>query len=139
MRIRASRRAVLLTVFAVCCVVLGSIGAREAFLANMSRPPETKPASPTPRLLDPGRVVPMPGNGLPLALNVGIRGNGYTRDPALPTVDGAADSPTSMAMYSFNQCSPACCPSAAGCRGGCVCITDKQRAFLARRGGNAGA
>jgi len=57
-------------------------------------------------------------------------------DGNLPSVDGSKQAPHSMAMLSFNNCSPDCCPSAYSCAGGCVCETTKQNEFMSSRGGN---
>jgi len=53
------------------------------------------------------------------------------------SVDGTADTPDSMFMFSYNQCKPECCPSTFSCSGGCVCTTPKQREFVSKRGNNS--
>jgi hypothetical protein len=40
-------------------------------------------------------------------------------------------------MFNLNKCSPRCCPSTYSSDCGCVCISDKQRNYINRRGGNA--
>lgn len=42
----------------------------------------------------------------------------------------------SMFTFAYNQCKPECCPATYSCDGGCVCTTDSQRDFLAKRGLN---
>jgi len=54
----------------------------------------------------------------------------------VPTVDGSVGGPHSMAMMSFNKCSPDCCPSTYSCNGGCVCETKSQQDLMSSRGGN---
>ena len=61
----------------------------------------------------------------------------FDNHKSLPNVDGSSDSPRSMFMMSFNKCDPSCCPSTYSCSGGCVCMTDKQKDFLGKRGNNS--
>lgn len=63
----------------------------------------------------------------------------FDDDPSLLTVDGSStsDNPRSMFMMAFNKCSPSCCPSTYSCNGGCVCMTDKQKDFIGKRGNNS--
>ena len=35
-----------------------------------------------------------------------------------------------------NECKPSCCPSTFSCSTGCVCLDDKQKEFLNKRGNN---
>ena len=39
-------------------------------------------------------------------------------------------------FISKNECKPSCCPSTFSCSNGCVCLDDKQKEFLNKRGGN---
>jgi len=52
-----------------------------------------------------------------------------------PSVDSSGNS-KSMFTFAYNQCKPECCPSTYSCDGGCICTTDSQREFLAKRGLN---
>ena len=61
----------------------------------------------------------------------------YDTHESLPTVDGATTGPKSMFMMAFNKCDPSCCPSTYTCGGGCVCMTDKQKDFIGKRGNNS--
>jgi hypothetical protein len=51
-----------------------------------------------------------------------------------PTVDGTPNTPHSMFMFRYNKCSPDCCPGMYSCSGGCVCMSQNQRDFLASHG-----
>ena len=70
------------------------------------------------------------GNQLPLKKNKYIDLN----NPDGPNVDGTKNSPKSLFMFSFNKCSPECCPSTYSCDKGCVCTNEKQRHFINTRG-----
>jgi hypothetical protein len=66
-------------------------------------------------------------------------GSGYVHDESLPSVDGTKDAPRSLSMFSFNECSPDCCPNQYTCGGGgggCVCETEDQRKMRSSRGFN---
>ena len=52
-----------------------------------------------------------------------------------PSVDSSGN-PKSMFTFAYNQCKPECCPSTYSCDGGCICTTESQRDFLAKRGLN---
>ena len=65
-----------------------------------------------------------------------------TKDPAsysFPTIDGDANSPQHLFMFTHNQVSPKCCPSTYSTDRGCVCLTQKQRNHINSRGGNRSA
>ena len=53
-----------------------------------------------------------------------------------PSLDGKDYSDKSLAMFSCNYCSPACCPSTFSCSGGCVCTTPTQLSWIQSRGNN---
>ena len=53
-----------------------------------------------------------------------------------PPVDGDADSPQRLFMFSNNPTSLNCCPSTYSSSTGCVCTTEKQRDYVNRRGHN---
>ena len=58
-------------------------------------------------------------------------------DPSAPSVDGTADGPRSMFMFSLNKSSPECCrDSPYSTSGGCVCLSDNQYKLLSTRGSN---
>ena len=86
----------------------------------------------TPSIINPADVNFIQGNSVPL--------NDYStqweNNRHVPTVDGSSGGPHSMAMMSFNKCSPDCCPSTYSCNGGCVCETKAQQDLLSNRGGN---
>ena len=54
----------------------------------------------------------------------------------LPPVDGDPKSRRKMFMFSYNKCSPECCPSTYSCDRGCICTTEQQRKFINTRGKN---
>ena len=61
--------------------------------------------------------------------------DGELIDYNVPSVDGLKDSKyKSSFLFKYNQCSPDCCPSTYSCDGGCICTTEQQREFIARRG-----
>ena len=61
--------------------------------------------------------------------------DGKLIDYNVPSVDGLKDSKyKSSFLFKYNQCSPDCCPSTYSCDGGCICTTEQQREFIARRG-----
>lgn len=51
-----------------------------------------------------------------------------------PSVDGTANTPKSLFMFSHNQSHPDCCPSTFSTSTGCVCTTPQQRRWLYMRG-----
>ena len=53
-----------------------------------------------------------------------------------PTLDGTPLTRQSLGFFSHNLCSPECCPSQFNCQGGCVCLTENQKAILQNRGTN---
>lgn len=52
-----------------------------------------------------------------------------------PSIDGTPGSPNSMFMFANNKSSPACCPSTFSTSTGCVCTTQAQRDYVAKRRG----
>lgn len=63
--------------------------------------------------------------------------DGPLMDTSKPPVDGLKnqnEKHNSMFLFRFNQFSPECCPSTYSTSKGCVCTTDFQREFIARRG-----
>lgn len=62
----------------------------------------------------------------------------FIEDPShsatLPSVTGNKEDPNRMFMFTHNQCHPDCCPSTYTCDRGCVCTTEAQRDFIAKRG-----
>lgn len=44
--------------------------------------------------------------------------------------------PDNLFYFKNNQCKPECCGATLSCDGGCVCVDEKQRAFINSRGGN---
>lgn len=56
-----------------------------------------------------------------------------------PSIDGTPGSPNSMFMFSNNLSSPACCPSTFSTSTGCVCSTQQQRDYVAKRRGMVSA
>lgn len=61
--------------------------------------------------------------------------DGKLIDYNVPSVDGLQNSKyKSSFLFKYNQCSPDCCPSTYTCDGGCICTTEQQREFIARRG-----
>jgi len=53
-----------------------------------------------------------------------------------PPVDGVEGSPEKMFMFANNRTSLSCCPSTFSTSTGCVCSTENQRDYVAKRGGN---
>ena len=51
-----------------------------------------------------------------------------------PSIDGDMNSQKSLFMFSYNKCSPECCPSTFSCDHGCICTNKKQRHFINSRG-----
>jgi hypothetical protein len=85
---------------------------------------------------DPSRVLMFQGHGGPTFMSL-KDGNGYEANPYHPVVDGSKDGGVrSMAVMSFNKCSPECCPSTYTCDRGCVCLTEEQKKMFGSRGGN---
>ncbi len=63
--------------------------------------------------------------------------DGPLMDTSKPPVDGLKnpdEKHNSMFLFRYNQFSPECCPSTYSTSKGCVCTTDFQREFIARRG-----
>ena len=62
----------------------------------------------------------------------------FIEDPShsatLPSVTGNKEDPNRMFMFTHNQCHPDCCPSTYTCDRVCVCTTEAQRDFIAKRG-----
>lgn len=85
-------------------------------------------------LLSPENIVVYQGNMLPAVPATKME---FDSHESLPNVDGSKDSPKSMFMMSFNKCDASCCPSTYSCSGGCVCMTDKQKDFIGKRGNNS--
>ena len=50
-----------------------------------------------------------------------------------PSIDGTPGSPNSMFMFANNKSSPSCCPSTFSTSTGCVCTTQQQRDYVAKR------
>uniref|UniRef100_A0A6C0IVP0 Uncharacterized protein n=1 Tax=viral metagenome TaxID=1070528 RepID=A0A6C0IVP0_9ZZZZ len=73
----------------------------------------------------------------PQGHGVSLKENSYiTNIPESgPGVDSSGTT-KSMFTFAYNQCKPECCPSTYSCDGGCVCTTESQRDFLAKRGLN---
>lgn len=53
-----------------------------------------------------------------------------------PNVDGDKNSPQRLSILANNYASLNCCPSTYSTDRGCVCLTNKQKDFLSRRGYN---
>lgn len=81
-------------------------------------------------LMDPSKTVFYQGD----APDVGVRPMVLDGAENAPSVDGSEAGPRSMAMLSFNQSSPDCCPSTYSNDRGCVCMTPAQNELLAHRG-----
>lgn len=73
------------------------------------------------------------GNQIPLKQKLSYQNDTSSNENA-PNVDGTSDSPKSLFMFSFNKCSPECCPSTYSCDHGCICTNEKQRHFINSRG-----
>lgn len=86
------------------------------------------------KLMEPDDFVVYQGVSVPVTQPSKIM---FDDHKSLPNVDGSSESPRSMFMMSFNKCDPSCCPSTYSCSGGCVCMTDKQKDFLGKRGNNS--
>jgi hypothetical protein len=69
---------------------------------------------------------------IPLNDNPQTKQDVYKND--YPTVDGTDNTLKDNFMFAYNQSSPLCCPSTYSTSSGCVCLTDKQKAFIANRG-----
>lgn len=63
----------------------------------------------------------------------------FDNDPSAPPIDGDPRSTSQLFTFAFNKSSPECCQDSGGLTSskGCVCLTEKQKAWLGTRGGNS--
>lgn len=64
-----------------------------------------------------------------------MKGNPY-EDNLHPPVDGVSKNYKKMFMFTYNKCSPECCPSDFSCDKGCLCLNQDQRDYINSRGRN---
>lgn len=57
-------------------------------------------------------------------------------DQLHPPVDGKSKNYKKMFFFTYNKCSPKCCPSSYSCDKGCVCLNQDQRDYINSRGKN---
>jgi hypothetical protein len=92
-------------------------------------------------LIDPQKLYVIFGNSVPLQESLTINNTSETcvNDTSPPPITLDVKSSRSMFEFAYNKCSPECCKTSGymcGGKNGCVCMTDDQKKYLNRRGGN---